>query len=107
MGFRDYPFLAKNPNEREDRDPRRFPGHAEVLAYSKEFLLLSLGLVRFGTEVLFTNLVGNGKWKVRSKKRGDHDDDDDDEVGVEEVFDAVVVCNGHYTLPRIAEIHGK
>lgn len=103
MGFRDYPFLPREP---DDRDPRRFPGHAEVLAYLEEFSAeFGIGeLVRFETEVLSANLVENGNWKVRSKKRGD---DDDDEFGVDEVFDALVVCNGHYTEPRIADIPGS
>lgn len=96
MGFRDYPFLPREP---DDRDPRRFPGHAEVLAYLEEFSAeFGIGeLVRFETEVLSANLVENGNWKVRSKKRGDDD----------EVFDALVVCNGHYTEPRIADLPGN
>ncbi|PON94701.1 Flavin monooxygenase FMO [Trema orientale] len=100
MGFRDFPFVAKRDDEKNVRDPRRFPGHREVLLYLKDFSReFGIGeLVRFETEVEYVGLVDGGKWKVRSKKRG--------ELGVDEIYDAVVVCNGHYTEPRIAEIPG-
>ncbi|KAH7862601.1 hypothetical protein Vadar_007012 [Vaccinium darrowii] len=92
MGFRDYPFVVQ-------RDPRRFSGHVEVLEYLNNFETeFGLGeLVRLGAEVRRVWLEG-GKWKIRSRMsvRGDLD----------EVYDAVVVCNGHYTEPRIAEIPG-
>ncbi|XP_042950511.1 flavin-containing monooxygenase FMO GS-OX-like 4 isoform X2 [Carya illinoinensis] len=101
MGYVDYPFVSK---EDPDRDPRRFPGHREVLMYLKDFALeFGIGeMVRFETEVVCVRLVegSKSKWKVKSKKRGK------DDVTLEEIFDAVVVCNGHYTEPRIAEIPG-
>lgn len=102
MGFRDFPFVARE--EDKNRDSRRFPGHSEVLEYLKEFAK-EFGvekLVRFETEVVYVGLVKSSdnfnKWKVRSKKRSG------DEVG--EIFDAIVVCNGHYSQPRIAQIPG-
>lgn len=57
-------------------------------------------LVRLETEVVRVGLVEGSKWKVISRKRGR------DETSVDEIFDAVVVCNGHYTEPRVAEIPG-
>ncbi|KAA8521868.1 hypothetical protein F0562_012510 [Nyssa sinensis] len=96
MGFREYPFVATNKTQ---RDPRRFPGHREVLEYLNDYVS-EFGLnelVRFGTEVSHVGLVENGKWKVSSRIREDR---------VDEIYDAVVVCNGHYTEPRIAEIPG-
>ncbi|XP_058224162.1 flavin-containing monooxygenase FMO GS-OX-like 4 [Rhododendron vialii] len=95
MGFREYPFVAKNGAH---RDPRRFPGHGEVLEYLNDYTTeFGLGeLVRFGAEVRRVWLEG-GKWKVRSTACGEP---------LDEVYDAVVVCNGHYTEPRIAEIPG-
>ncbi|PSR91572.1 Flavin-containing monooxygenase FMO GS-OX-like [Actinidia chinensis var. chinensis] len=92
MGFRDYPFAAST------RDPRRFPGHGEVLEYlndfANEFGLTEL--VRLGTEVKRVGLEG-GKWRVRSRCGEDF---------LDEIYDAAVVCNGHYSEPRIAEIPG-
>ncbi|XP_021810291.1 flavin-containing monooxygenase FMO GS-OX-like 4 [Prunus avium] len=99
MGFRDYPFVAIE--EDEERDPRRYPSHREVLMYLKDFAI-EFGvseIVRFETEVVFVGLVEGGKWKVKSKsKRG--------EVVEDEIFDAVVVCNGHHTEPRVAQTPG-
>ncbi|KDO61496.1 hypothetical protein CISIN_1g038157mg, partial [Citrus sinensis] len=96
MGFTDYPFTARDDGS---GDPRRFPGHAEVLRYLEEFVS-EFGIdemVRFESEVVNVGLMENNKWKVKSKLRnGDGDCD--------EIYDAVVVCNGHYTEPRIAEI---
>ncbi|KAM6587619.1 hypothetical protein CsatA_010224 [Cannabis sativa] len=100
MGFRDFPFVVKKDDGKNERDPRRFPGHREVLMYLKDFTReFGIGeLVRFDTEVECVCLMDGGKWKVRSKRRG--------ELGVDEIYDAVVVCNGHYTEPRIADIPG-
>jgi cation diffusion facilitator CzcD-associated flavoprotein CzcO len=99
MGFQDYPFVSRDD---PDRDPRRFPGHREVLMYLEDFAR-EFGiaeLVRLETEVMRVGLVEGSKWKVMSRKRGR------DETSVDEIFDAVVVCNGHYTEPRVAEIPG-
>ncbi|VVA92044.1 unnamed protein product [Arabis nemorensis] len=96
MGFTDYPFV---PSDDVSRDPRRYPSHKEVLAYlqdfAKEFKIEKM--VRFETEVVRVEPV-NGKWSVRSKNSGGFSE--------EEIFDAVVVCSGHYTEPNLAHIPG-
>ncbi|MCD7470141.1 Flavin-containing monooxygenase FMO GS-OX1 [Datura stramonium] len=100
MGFRDYPFVAtKKPNG----DPRRYPGHREVLDYLNDFAadFGLIELVRFGTEVGYVGLLENGKWKVSSRKK-----ENDHVVFVNEEYDAVVICNGRYTEPQIADIPG-
>ncbi|XP_030947988.1 flavin-containing monooxygenase FMO GS-OX-like 4 isoform X1 [Quercus lobata] len=102
MGFRDYPFV---PKDDPDRDPRRFPGHREVLMYLQDFTreFRIDELVRFETEVVRVRLVEEEeKWKIKSKQRSGK------EMGLEldEIFDAVVVCNGHFTEPRVAYIPG-
>ncbi|XP_004298656.1 PREDICTED: flavin-containing monooxygenase FMO GS-OX-like 3-like [Fragaria vesca subsp. vesca] len=100
MGFRDYPFVAKAKEGDGERDPRRFPCHREVLMYLKEFAdeFEICESVRFEREVVFVGLVEGGKWEVKTRsKRGENFDD---------VYDAVVVCNGHYSQPRIAHIPG-
>ncbi|KAJ7944767.1 Flavin-containing monooxygenase [Quillaja saponaria] len=97
MGFRDFPFVTRDG---KDRDPRRFPGHWEVLMYLQDFAT-EFGiteLVRFETEVVSVGLAEGGKWKVKSKSR--------DRIGADEIYDAVVVSNGHFTEPRIADIPG-
>ncbi|XP_006366746.1 flavin-containing monooxygenase FMO GS-OX-like 4 isoform X1 [Solanum tuberosum] len=99
MGFWDYPFVAK---KKPGRDPRRYPGHGEVLNYLNDFAVDFgiIGVVRFGMEVGFVGKMENGKWKVSCRKR------ENDVMFANEEYDAVVICNGHYTEPRIADIPG-
>ena len=68
--------------------------------FTREFRIDEL--VRFETEVVRVRLVEEEKWKIKSKQRSGK------EMGLEldEIFDAVVVCNGHFTEPRVAYIPG-
>ncbi|XVF13332.1 hypothetical protein REPUB_Repub08aG0199700 [Reevesia pubescens] len=119
MGYMDFPFVTR-PGD--NRDPRRFPSHREVLIYLKDFAR-EFGvedMVRFKTEVVKVGVLEDGKWKIRSKKTSFLNNENNDnckESDIEiinksevefddEIYDAVVVCNGHYTEPRIAEITG-
>ncbi|KAJ3681872.1 hypothetical protein LUZ60_014445 [Juncus effusus] len=100
MGFIDYPFVIN-----ENGDERRYPGHEEVLRYLEDFAKeFGLGeMVRFGTEVVRVEREKDEeKWvvKFRNVEGGNCGEN---EI---EVFDGVVVCNGHYSEPRIAEIPG-
>lgn len=101
MGFSDYPF-----EDRLNGDARIFPGHEEVLKFLEDFGSdFGLGeLIRFGSEVVRVERVesegeGEGEWVVESMSS---------RVGKEvEVFDGVVVCNGHHTEPRLANLPGN
>ncbi|KAF5446223.1 hypothetical protein F2P56_031865, partial [Juglans regia] len=98
MGFLDYPFL-----EKQGGDPREFPGHREVLRYLEDFArdFWLVELIRFEHEVFRVERV-NGvshEWIVEWRTR-------EGESEEEEAFEAVVVCNGHHTEPRIAEFPG-
>ncbi|XP_021901815.1 flavin-containing monooxygenase FMO GS-OX-like 4 [Carica papaya] len=97
MGYQDYPFV---PRPGDSRDPRMYPCHREVLVYLQEFAkeFEIEEMIRFETEVELVGLVEEGKWRVRSKEKGGG--------GGDEIYDAVVVCNGHYTEPRVADIPG-
>jgi cation diffusion facilitator CzcD-associated flavoprotein CzcO len=100
MGFTDFPFLP-----REGRDGRRFPGHAEVAAYLEDFAEFYgiVKYVRFCTVVEYCGVCKKGEkmsWKLRTRRR------DETEGAKEEVFDAVVVCSGHYSEPKLAEVPG-
>ncbi|KAK3033772.1 hypothetical protein RJ639_034214 [Escallonia herrerae] len=93
MGFSDYPFAV-----RENGDSRNFPGHGEVLNFLKDFAR-DFGLtelIRFNVEVVRVEMVGsrNDEWVVESRTGG---------LSSEEVFEAVVVCVGHNTVPRVAD----
>lgn len=109
MGFIDYPFIPKND---KTRDPRRYPGHREVLLYLQEFAreFEIEDMVRFETEVVHVGLVEDcKKWKVRSKKKSDSNDVEvaSDFRVVDEIYDSVVISSGHFTEARLAEIPGK
>ncbi|ANM58707.1 flavin containing monooxygenase FMO GS-OX-like protein [Arabidopsis thaliana] len=99
MGFTDFPFSTRLENG--SRDPRRHPGHSEVLAYLRDFVreFKIEEMIRFETEVVRVEQAGENpkKWRVKSRNFGDISD---------EIYDAVVVCNGHYTEPRHALIPG-
>ncbi|XP_049366513.1 flavin-containing monooxygenase FMO GS-OX5-like [Solanum verrucosum] len=96
MSFSDYSFdCAENGNR------LNFPEHEEVLKFLNEFAK-DFGineLIRFNTEVVRVAPVefGENGWVVESKS---------EELSSEEVFDSVVICNGHYTTPRVANIPG-
>ncbi|RLN33114.1 hypothetical protein C2845_PM03G22410 [Panicum miliaceum] len=110
MGFSDFQFVP-----RPGRDAR----HREVLLYLRDFCA-AFGLadaVRLNTRVVRVAMApreaggGGGsagysdvKWLVRSVRV----DPDGSEEGspTEEVFDAVVVANGHYSQPRLPSIEG-
>lgn len=116
MGFSDFPFI-----EKEGGDCRRFPGHGEVLEYLRDFCewFGLRDMIRFNTRVEYVgmlNFKGNGddneelKWIVRSiKGKKDDDEEEEEEVAAaaEEVFDAVVVANGHYSEPFLPTIKGN
>ncbi|XP_010938993.1 flavin-containing monooxygenase FMO GS-OX-like 9 [Elaeis guineensis] len=102
MGFTDFPFLA-----RKGRDMRAFPGHREIYLYLRDFCdwFGLRELIRFDTRVDNVAMVGsaesgnNLKWVVGSKATNGG-------KVVEEIFDAVVVANGHYSQPWMPNIKG-
>ncbi|XP_051132542.1 flavin-containing monooxygenase FMO GS-OX-like 2 [Andrographis paniculata] len=99
MGFSDYPFPRGG-----NGDPRTFPGHEEVLRFLTGFAA-HFGLsesIRLETEVVRVEQnKDNDGWVVESRRNGSNSN-----PSVEEVFDAVVICNGHHTRPRSASFPG-
>ncbi|KAF8049667.1 hypothetical protein N665_2153s0001 [Sinapis alba] len=106
MGFIDFPFVIRSG---KSRDSKRFPSHGEVLAYlhefSKEFAIEEM--IRFETTVERVSPTkerdGEGgitKWRIEFTEK-------EEKVRREELYDAVVVCNGHYIEPRLANITGN
>ncbi|KAL8119226.1 hypothetical protein AgCh_016661 [Apium graveolens] len=92
MGFSDFSFTKVY------QDSRTFPSHEEVLKFLNEFALQFgiIELIRFSTEVVGIELRDN-EWIVESRTS---------ELTQVEGFDAVVVCNGHHTEPRVANFPG-
>ncbi|CAL5066628.1 unnamed protein product [Urochloa decumbens] len=112
MGFSDFQFVPR-PGA-AGRDARRFPGRREVYCYLKDFCA-AFGLadaVRLDTRILHVAVAppgeeargGEVRWMVRSVHV--EPDGSEDGVAAEEVFDAVVVANGHYSQPRLPKIQG-
>lgn len=98
MGFSDYPFNEVTADHNGSEPMSNFPGHEQVLKFLNSFAT-HFGLtelIRFNTEVVrVEQQVESNHWVVESKGK------------VDELFDAVVVCNGHHTQPRLAELPGK
>ncbi|KAK6142954.1 hypothetical protein DH2020_023302 [Rehmannia glutinosa] len=94
MGLLDYPFASRKYD-----DSRTFPHHKEVLEFLNEFAgdFGLLELIRFNTEVVRVEQVDlrSDQWIVGSKTN---------KLTSDEIFDAVVVCIGHHTQPRLADI---
>ncbi|CAN6180694.1 unnamed protein product [Urochloa humidicola] len=117
MGFSDFQFVPR-PTTGDGRDARRFPGRQEVYCYLKDFCTAFrlADAVRLNTRVLRVSMApppppreesGGGasvRWLVRSVRV--EPDGGEEGVAAEEVFDAVVVANGHYSQPRLPKIQG-
>ncbi|XP_071701351.1 flavin-containing monooxygenase FMO GS-OX5-like [Rutidosis leptorrhynchoides] len=91
MSFSDFSFEDKTYG-----DPRLFPGHQEVLNYlqgfANEFGVSKV--IRFNADVVHVESKGSGfivKWRMMEVGSIEND-----------LFDVVVVCNGHNTEPRVA-----
>jgi cation diffusion facilitator CzcD-associated flavoprotein CzcO len=105
MGFLDFPFVAHEGTG----DPRRYPGHEEVLRYLQAFVRrFDLhGLIRLCTEVVSVRReASTTSWRVAYCSRKLAGAGSEELEQEEEVFDAVVVCNGNFTEPRLADIAG-
>ncbi|KAL8119222.1 flavin-containing monooxygenase FMO GS-OX5-like [Apium graveolens] len=92
MGFSDFSFTKIY------EDSRTFPSHEEVLQFLNDFAQ-QFGLVeltRLNAEVVRVE-ARNDEWIVESRTG---------ELSLEEVFDAVVVCVGHHTEPRVPNFPG-
>jgi thioredoxin reductase len=98
MAFLDYPFDARGGGE---DDWHRFPHHSRVLIYLENFcrdhkLQPCLKLSHTVTRV---TPVGH-TWQVCSTGANP------DKAITTATFDAVVICNGHYSVPRLPQLPG-
>ena len=109
MGYESFPFTRVFAG-----DDRRFCGHAEVRAYLAAYAEHHdlAPLVRLGARVVAARPKSDDaaddpdverwgpRWEVISSNPTDP------ETTVAETYDAVVVCNGHYSEPRTPEFPG-
>ncbi|KAK9721804.1 monooxygenase [Basidiobolus ranarum] len=90
MCFQGFPFPEGTP---------LFPDHSTVLKYLREFAENQgiLPSIKFNTKVLDV-YWDQDKWKCVYVQQG--------EETTCEYFDAVIVCNGHYTVPYVPDVPG-
>lgn len=98
MPFRDFSFRDSLPS---------FVGHADVLQYLEDYAnhFDLLPHIKFNTFVESVTPVKEGddkeKWIVRVKKL-----EEESQPSESNVYDAVIVCNGHYSVPYTPKIPG-
>lgn len=116
MGYNDFWF-----GDHLGEDRRRFCGHREVKLYLEAFALhFELHpMLRLDTRVLAASpvvaqdaLALGPAWQVTTQTGGASAAAVGAGVGaaaepVTEVYDALVVCNGHYSQPRVPHVEGE
>lgn len=92
MAFQDYTFDTKGGG---DDHWLRYPHHSKVLIYLERFAndFGILPLIRFNEKVERLAPVED-RWAISTQTTKDV------------LFDAVLVCNGHYSKPRVPDIPG-
>ena len=87
-----------------------FPTHREVFGYLKEYAAKFdvLSVVKFSsvvTEVLYNEL--EKKWELSYQHQPPSSSSSSSSaLTTTENFDAIVVCNGHYSIPKLPDIPG-
>ena len=116
MGLPSFPFDASFPGS---RDPRQFCSHREVQRYLKAFAHEHdlLRHVHFCTEVqrVAPAAASSGeahtrpgwlRWEVCTRPTH-RPGEGQSAASTTEVFEAVVVANGHYNVPRVPRLRGQ
>lgn len=108
MSYSDFPFCqAARPARHRTADDRTYPGWADVLAYLEAFADASPGVrdaLRLSTRVLAVHRLPPApdrgvdwpRWRVTAQAAGDA-------APSTAEFDALVVANGHYRVPRVPD----
>ena len=93
MAFMDYTF---DSNGGGDDFWQRYPHHSKVLQYLQNFAtdFQLRPMIRFQQIVTRLEKQDNHRWQITTGR------------GQSEQFDAVAVCNGHYSKPKFPEIAG-
>lgn len=99
MAFPDFPFKTELPS---------FVGHADVRKYLEDYAnhFDLFKYIKFFTYVesvkpIKTDVRGKENWEVKVR-----DVRNKDSLGESSVFDAVMVCNGHYSVPYSPDVPG-
>ncbi len=89
--YEDFPMPASYPD---------YPSHAELREYFQAYAghFGVLPIIRFGTEVLRATPEADGRWRLHIRDAAGERD---------ELFDALLVANGHHWDPFIPSVPGK
>ncbi|CAH0550216.1 unnamed protein product [Brassicogethes aeneus] len=93
MGFPDFPVPEENASYLSQADVLKF-----LLQYADHFKLEEM--IKFNTIVTKVSPLGENQWEVRAVDKPTRKEF----VGV---YDAVMVCNGHYNDPIIPKLKGQ
>ena len=96
MAFLDYPFDARGGGE---DDWHRYPHHSCVLIYLENFCREQKLQPFLKLSHTVTNITPVAdSWRIASKAP--------DQTANTATFDAVMICNGHYSVPRLPQLAG-
>ena len=90
MAFPDFPFPKKIPNS--------FVRQDEVREYLENYAEPIKHLIKFKTRVVKIERTITNIWKVFSECDG---------YLMTNIFDAIFICNGHFTMPHLPNFHNK
>lgn len=98
MAFTDYSFDSAGGG---DDDWPRYPHHTAVLEYLQRFAndFELQAAIRFRRRVMAVEPLPGGRWRLAVR-------DVESDLDATHDFDAVMVCNGHYSRPRIPPLDG-
>ena len=95
MAYSDYPMPESYPD---------YPHHSQILDYFEDYVdhFDFRDCIHFKTEVTSIQAEGDG-WRIKTKKAADGNGSDESS----ELFDAVLVANGHHWSPRLPSFEGE
>jgi len=88
ISFRDFPMPDRYPD---------YPHHTHIFEWLRDYAdaFALRERIRFNTRVQHAERGGNGGWQITL------------EDGTQELFDALLVCNGHHWDPRFPDFPGS
>ncbi len=96
MSFSSFPFDRAHVRGDQGEEFQTFPGHERVLEYLEAFARYAKleSVLRFNSAVQHLRMDDEGAWRLKLSSGETHD------------FQAVAVCNGHYSAPRVPLLRG-
>ena len=100
-------IMELDADHRFDPSLPSYVTHADVQAYLEAYVAEEdlLPLIRFNTAVESVTKEGGG-WRVRCGPAGPAETVGTAGTGSSELYDAVIVCNGHYNVPVVPGVEG-